>query len=156
MKRIAAGLLLLATLSAHAAGKLTILKAGPVGEVATLAEANEVRVVFSEPMVVVGKIPKTVVVPWFHIAPEVKGSFRWSGTTTLIFAPDPKTPLPFATKYDVTIDAGAKAVSGNTLDRAYAFSFTTPTIQLLGVPWYRKGDAATGPVVIGLRFNQKF
>src|SRR5207244_12609870 len=111
----------------HAADKLTVVKAGPVGEVANLAEANEVRVVFSEPMVAVGKIPKDLAVPWFHIAPAVKGTFRWSGTTTLIFTPAPK--LPFATKFDVTIDAGAKAVSGKTVGKASSFSFTTQTLQ---------------------------
>src|SRR5438445_5963456 len=89
-------LLMLVALSARAADKLTIVKAGPVGEVASLAEANEIRVVFSEPMVVVGKIPKVVEVPWFHVAPAINGTFRWSGTTTLIFTPDQKTALPFA------------------------------------------------------------
>ena len=99
MKRTGLGILLLVcALSAHAADKLTIIKAGPVGEVATLAEANEIRVVFSEPMIVVGKIPKVLNVPWFHVAPAIEGTFRWSGTTTLIFTPDPKTPLPFATR----------------------------------------------------------
>ena len=57
-----------------------------------LAEANEVRVVFSEPMVTLGKIPQPVVAPFFRIEPAVKGTFRWSGTTTLIFTPE---PLPF-------------------------------------------------------------
>src|SRR2546423_9437506 len=99
-------LLTLVTAGLHAAdNKLTVVKAGPVGEIATLAEANEIRVVFSEPMIVLGKIPKGLVVPWFHVAPAIKGTYRWSGTTTLIFTPDPKTPLPFATEYEVTIDA---------------------------------------------------
>src|SRR4051794_32221770 len=116
MKRFAVvAFLLSASFAAHAADKLTILKAGPVGEIASLAEANEIRVVFSEPMIVVGKVPKDLAVPWFHVAPAVKGTFRWSGTTTLIFTSDPKAPLPFATQYDVTIDAEAKAVSGHTL-----------------------------------------
>jgi uncharacterized protein YfaS (alpha-2-macroglobulin family) len=154
MKRFAFGIVLLAALSAHAANKLTILKAGPVGELATLAEANEIRVVFSEPMVVVGKIPKTIVAPWFRIDPPVKGTFRWSGTTTLIFTPDPKTPLPFATKFDVTIDSSAKTVSGNTLDKTYSFSFITPTIQLKSTAFYRKGGRFDAPIVIVLRFNQ--
>ena len=155
MKRIGAGILLfVCAISAQAADKLTIVKAGPVGEVANLAEANEIRVVFSEPMIVVGKIPKVLDVPWFHVAPEIKGTFRWSGTTTLIFTPDPKTPLPFATKYDVTIDAEAKAVSGKTLGKAYHFSFITPTIQLLRTDWYRKDDKYDGAIVIALWFNQ--
>src|SRR5438128_7385933 len=107
MKRLSLLALFLVATAAHAADKLTIIKAGPVGEVASLAEANEIRVVFSEPMVVVGKIPKVVEVPWFHVAPAINGAFRWSGTTTLIFTPDQKTALPFATKYDVTVDAEA-------------------------------------------------
>src|ERR1051326_1715712 len=148
MKRLSLLLLFFAASVASAADHLTILKAGPVGEVAKLAAANEVRVVFSEPMVVVGKIPKALSVPWFHIEPAVKGTFRWSGTTTLIFTP---ASLPFATKYDVTIDKDAKAVSGKTLGKSYRFSFTTPTIQLLSTDHYRKDN---GAIVIALRFNQ--
>ncbi|HEX7190742.1 MAG TPA: MG2 domain-containing protein, partial [Thermoanaerobaculia bacterium] len=152
MKRLlTVALLFLASFAARAADKLTILKAGPVGEIATLAEANEIRVVFSEPMVVLGKIPKDLNVPWFHVSPAIKGTFRWSGTTTLIFTPDPKAPLPFATQYDVTIDAEAKAVSGNALGKPYSFSFITPTILLKQTKFYRNPD---GSVVIGLRFNQ--
>jgi uncharacterized protein YfaS (alpha-2-macroglobulin family) len=147
MKRFAAAALICFATAASAQQnkKVTIVKAGPIGELATLAEANEVRVVFSAPMVVVGKIPKNLTIPWFHITPEVKGTFRWSGTTTLIFTPEPV--LPYATKYDVTIDAPQ-------LDRPYNFSFITPTIQLQQTYWYRKGDKADAPVVIGLYFNQ--
>src|SRR5256714_13462167 len=134
--------------------KLTIVKAGPVGEVRSLAEANEIRIVFSEPMVVLGKIPKVVAAPFFHITPLIQGTFRWSGTTTLIFTPDAKTPLPFATQFDVTIDPTAKSVSGKALDREYKFSFVTPTIRLLSTNWYRKGGRFDAPVVIALRFNQ--
>lgn len=154
MKHLAVAVSLSFALSLHAAEPLKIVKAGPVGEVASLAEANEIRVVFSEPMVVLGKIPKNLTAPWFHVAPAVSGTFRWSGTTTLIFTPDPKKPLPFATKYDVTIDADAKAVSGRTLGKVYSFSFITPTIQLRNVNWYRKDNRADGAVVILLRFNQ--
>ncbi len=150
MKRIAAALFtLFVSFSTFAANGLRVVSAGPVGEVASLAEANEVRVVFSEPMVVLGKIPEPVVAPFFRIAPAVPGKFRWSGTTTLIFTPD--KPLPFATEYSVTIDKSAKAISGKTLDQPYQWSFTTPTIQLRSTDWYRKKN---GAVVIGLRFNQ--
>ncbi|MDP9360435.1 MAG: MG2 domain-containing protein, partial [Acidobacteriota bacterium] len=156
MKRAGAAILLfLCAIPSRAADKnLAIVKAGPIGEVASLAEANEIRVVFSEPMVVVARIPKILEVPWFHVDPAITGTFRWSGTTTLIFTPDPKTPLPFATKYDVTIDAGAKAISGKTLDKPYHFSFITPTIQLLRTGWYRIGGKYDGGIVIALWFNQ--
>src|SRR5215212_4633230 len=102
MKRTVAALLfsLLAAVPLAAQG-LRITVAGPNGEIATLAEANEIRVNFSEPMVTLGKIPTPVTAPFFKITPAVKGTFRWSGTTMLIFTPS--TPLPFETKYEVTI-----------------------------------------------------
>ncbi|HXG56334.1 MAG TPA: hypothetical protein VNJ03_13230, partial [Vicinamibacterales bacterium] len=71
---------------------LTIVNAVPKGEVATRAEANVV-IVFSEPMVALGRIPAKVTVPFVKIAPSVQGAFSWSGTTTLIFIPDSKKPL---------------------------------------------------------------
>jgi alpha-2-macroglobulin len=135
-----------------AADTLRVTSAGPVGEVASREEANEIRVVFSEPMVVVGRIPQPVTAPFFRIAPSAPGTFRWSGTNTLIFTPNPA--LPYATTYQVTIDPTAKSVAGNTLDRAYSFSFTTPLVRLLSTDWYRKGGRFDGPIVIGLRFNQ--
>ena len=39
---------------------LAVVSAGPTGEVASLAEANEIRIVFSEPMVALGRIPSVV------------------------------------------------------------------------------------------------
>src|SRR4051794_3358642 len=100
---------------AAAARPLTVVSAGPSGEVAALAEANEVRVVFSEPMVTIGQIPSPVRAPFFRISPAVPGAFRWSGTTILIFTPDAKKPLPLSTQYQVTIDSSAAAVSGRKL-----------------------------------------
>jgi uncharacterized protein YfaS (alpha-2-macroglobulin family) len=144
----ALALLLLAP-SIFAANTLRVVSAGPVGETSTLAEANEIRAVFSEPMVVLGRIPQPVTAPYFTIEPAVKGTFRWSGTTTLIFTPD--KPLPYATTFRVTISQAAKSVAGNTLDQAYRWSFTTPTIRLARTDWYRK---KSGAVVIALRFNQ--
>lgn len=152
MKRIAVSLaLLLCALVANAADSLSIVSAGPVGEVATMGEAAEIRVVFSEPMVVAGRIPQPVTAPWFRIEPAVKGTFRWSGTNTLIFTPDAKSPLPYGTQFTVTIDKSAKSVAGKTLDKPYSWTFTTPTIRVQNVDHYRK---ANGAIVISLRFNQ--
>src|SRR5688572_7918446 len=137
---------------ASAADTLRVTSAGPVGEVASRQEANEIRVVFSEPMVALGRIPEPVTAPFFRIAPSVPGTFRWSGTNTLIFTPNPT--LPYATAYQVTIDPSAKSVAGNTLDRAYTFGFTTPAVRLLSTDWYRKGGRFDAPIVIALRFNQ--
>ncbi|HUP48170.1 MAG TPA: MG2 domain-containing protein, partial [Thermoanaerobaculia bacterium] len=153
MKSLAVVLTLFLATTLSAAETLRVVSAGPVGEVASMTEANEVRVVFSEPMVVAGRIPRPVTAPFFAIDPPLPGTFRWSGTTTLIFTPD-REALPFARRFSVTIDLTARSVAGNTLDRTYTFSFTTPTIRLLRTQWYRKGGESGGPVVVGLRFNQ--
>jgi uncharacterized protein YfaS (alpha-2-macroglobulin family) len=134
--------------------RLTIVNAGPQGEVASLAEANEIRVVFSEPMVTLGRIPARVLPAFFKIDPAVPGTFRWSGTTILVFTPDPKRPLALATTYRVTIAAGAAAVSGRTLARPLTFTLTTPTATLLKTEWYRRGERFDGKLIVALRFNQ--
>ena len=137
-----------------AGGSLRVLSVGPQGEIASLDEANEIRVVFSEPMVTLGQIPARVAAPFFRIRPAVPGSFRWSGTTILIFTPEPKRPLPYATTYEVTIDASVAAVSGRRLQRPHTFTFTTPTVKLLQTTWYRRNGRSGAQVVILMRFNQ--
>src|SRR5262249_10179188 len=36
----------------------------------------------------------------------------------------------------------------------YRFTFTTPTVKLLAVDWYRKNKRYDSPMVLALRFNQ--
>ena len=135
-------------------GALAVVRTGPEGALATLAEANEIRIVFSEPMVTLGRIPSPVTAPFVNIRPAIQGTFRWSGTTSLIFMPDSKQPLPFATTYTVTVDATAAAVSTRRLARPVTFRFTTPTVKLLQTNWYRRGGTVNGAMVLLLRFNQ--
>src|SRR5262249_47622325 len=133
---------------------LTVVQSGPTNEIQNLREANEIRMVFSEPMVVLGRIPDPVTAPFVTSRPAIQGTFRWSGTTILIFTPDPTRKLPNATQYDVTVDTSAVAVSGRRLAAPYRFTFTTPTVKLLGLDWYRKNKRYDGPMVLALRFNQ--
>ena len=133
---------------------LSVVKHGPEGEIQNIAEAREIRIVFSEPMVALGAIPERVLPPYVHISPAFPGTFRWSGTTILIFTPDPKRPIPYATTYQITVDATATAISGRKLSKAVKFSFTTPTVKLLETHWYRRGDRYDGALVVALRFNQ--
>ncbi|HEY1307111.1 MAG TPA: alpha-2-macroglobulin family protein [Vicinamibacterales bacterium] len=133
---------------------LTIVNTGPRDELASLAQANEIRIVFSEPMVTLGQIPAPVTAPFVRITPAIEGTFRWSGTTILIFTPDPKRPLPYATSYEVAVDTTATAVSGRRLARALTFRFTTPTVRLMRTVWYRRDGTINSPIVALLRFNQ--
>src|SRR6185369_1703591 len=59
-----------------------------------------------------------------------------------------------ATRYDVTVAATATAMSGRALARPYTFTFTTPTVRLLAVNWYRLGGRFDQPAILALRFNQ--
>ena len=109
MRRYSAGLFLASVLVVGVPlavnsqqAQLTILNSGPTGEINQLQDANEIRVIFSEPMVALGRVPSNPTPPWIHIAPAIPGTFRWSGTTILIFTPDPATPLPYATRTRVT------------------------------------------------------
>ena len=106
---ILAGLLLPA--AAFAQEPPRVVSGGPEGEISALDQANEVRIVFSEPMVALGRIPEPVRAPFVRIDPPLPGSFRWSGTTTLLFTPEPGA-LRYATRYRVTVAAarlGARA-----------------------------------------------
>src|SRR5712691_3726152 len=133
---------------------LSVVNAQPAGEIAALAQAAEIRVRFSEAMVPIGRIPDEVTAPFFSIRPAVAGTFRWAGPTIRVFTPDAKTPLPNATRYDVTIDTTATAVSGRKLARAYTFTFTTPPVRLLRTDWYRLNGRFDRPAIVALRFNQ--
>jgi len=146
--------LLLAVPAAAQPPALTVLNTAPTGEIASLSEAGEIRIVFSEPMVPLGRIPDSVAVPFVRISPSISGTFRWSGTTVLVFTADPKRPLPYATTYEVTIAATATAVSGRRLDKPVTFRFTTPTAKLLETNWYRRDGTVNSPMVVLLRFNQ--
>ena len=135
-----------------AAQELAVRQTGPEGEITDIEQANEVRVTFSEPMVVLGRIPQPVTAPFFKIEPAAEGTFRWSGTRLLIFTPARR--LPYASRYTVTIAAGATSVLGHKLEEPHTFSFTTPTLRLMEVRWERMNSRVDSPVVLGLRFNQ--
>ena len=136
-------------------GSLTVVSAGPVGETGSLEEANEIRMVFSEPMVALGRIPTPVTAPFVSISPAILGgTFRWSGTTILIYTPDPKRRLPFSTRYTVTVDGSAAATSGRRLAAPYTFTFTTPTVKLRRAEPFRRNGRYDGPMLVALRFNQ--
>lgn len=140
--------------SAQMMGQLTVVSSGPTGEISSLQQANEIRVVFSEPMVLLGRIPQPVTAPFVTIRPAISGSFRWSGTTILIFTPDPARKLPYATQYEGTVDTTAVAVSGRRLVAPHRFTFTTPTVKLVDLDWYRHNTRYDGRMVAALRFNQ--
>jgi uncharacterized protein YfaS (alpha-2-macroglobulin family) len=147
------GSLLSAVLFAQQAGPLRIVSGSPVGELDQPQDANEICIVFSEPMIALGKNPDAAP-PWFHVTPAIDGTYRWSGTSILVLTPNPAKPLPLATTYTVSIDRGAAGTSGRALAAGYTFTFTTPTVKLLSLQWVRQTGRFDGPVALALTFNQ--
>jgi hypothetical protein len=149
---LAWALLCLFATTVTAQSALTVISTEPQGDLSDRQHANEIRIVFSEPMVTLGKIPDVVQAPFVRITPAVSGSFRWSGTTILIFTPERQ--LPLATTYQVAVDAAATAISGRQLETPVMFEFTTPTVRLERVRWYRRGGTVNGRLILVLYFNQ--
>ncbi|MGH7283827.1 MAG: Ig-like domain-containing protein, partial [Polyangiaceae bacterium] len=83
----------------------------------------------------------------------VKGSWRWIGTNALIFAA-PQEGLPRATEYAVSVPAGTKALNGETMAKAFEFSFHTPAPKIVRID-PEEGEEHLAPNAhFDLRFNQ--
>lgn len=112
-----------------ATGPLKVERALPKGDVPL---APHLAVTFSLPMVPLtshqelAKLPSPV-----KITPEPKGEWRWLGTQTVMFQPDPRFPM--ATEYTVDIPAGTKAMNGKVLEKAEHWTFKTPPPRVLAV-----------------------
>jgi uncharacterized protein YfaS (alpha-2-macroglobulin family) len=150
-------LILLAALVARASAglekDLMVVSEGPEGALSKIEDAREIRIRFSEPMVALGGIPEKLEAPYVTIAPPLAGSFRFSGTRTLIFTPA-TDGVPYATAYTVTIGTGAVSSSGHRLKEPVTFHFTTPTVRLESVDWIRADERFDRPARLRLHFNE--
>jgi hypothetical protein len=150
----ALGSVVLTTPASMQAPVLSVVGAGPTGELAQPGDASEIRVVFSDPMVAVGGRDLAVAPAWFTIEPALAGTFYWSGTRTLIITPDPDAPLPRSTRYVVHIATSAASLDGRTMPAPHEFAFTTPTVRLTSADWYRRDGRYDAPALLALKFNQ--
>jgi uncharacterized protein YfaS (alpha-2-macroglobulin family) len=107
-------------------GPVQVLRFAPEGDVPL---APFISVTFNQPMVPLGTLSdlaeKDVPV---KVEPSLPGTWRWLGTRTLTFQSDSELfdHLPMATEYHVTIPAGTKSASGQTLAEEVAWTFKTP------------------------------
>ncbi len=109
------------------AGPLKVLRFAPEGKVDV---APYLSVTFSAPMVPVTSHAELAKIPIpVTLTPPPKGEWRWVGTQSVVFHPDPRFPM--ATDYAVDIPAGTKAASGETLAEAVRFTFETPPPRLV-------------------------
>lgn len=116
-------LLMLSLAAMVSGGELSVLSVTPKGPVGAVTDALSIVVTFSEPMVALKATPEGLASGPLKISPAIKGQFRWMGTRTLAFTP--LDTLPVATRFEVTVPAGTKALSGALLTKAYSWSFNT-------------------------------
>jgi uncharacterized protein YfaS (alpha-2-macroglobulin family) len=105
---------------------LTVLRYAPEGEVPL---APHLSITFSQPMVAVTSQEKAAATVPVKLTPQPRGQWRWVGTQTLLFEPDPR--FPQATRYRVEVPASVRAAGGQALARAVSFEFATPAPRLV-------------------------
>jgi uncharacterized protein YfaS (alpha-2-macroglobulin family) len=106
--------------------ELRVLRSMPEGPVPL---APELTVTFSQPMVAVTSQEDAATTTPVRLTPQPKGKWRWIGTRTILFDPDPR--FPQATKYQVEIPAGTHSATGGVLKDAVHFTFETPPPSLV-------------------------
>ncbi|MBV9271528.1 MAG: Ig-like domain-containing protein, partial [Candidatus Eremiobacteraeota bacterium] len=91
----------------------------------------QIRVIFAAPVVPLGAIAsdgEKTFTAHFHLMPAVAGHFRV--LTPKMIAFEPEDPLPGATRFRVTVDAGTRDSTGNSLSAPLAWTFVTTPLRL--------------------------
>jgi uncharacterized protein YfaS (alpha-2-macroglobulin family) len=111
---------------AVATGALEVVRYMPEGDVEI---APELSVTFNQPMIAVTSQEDAAATTPVKLSPQPKGKWRWLGTRTILFDPDPR--FPQATTYSVQIPAGTKSATGAVLGKEVKFTFQTPPPKLI-------------------------
>lgn len=154
MKR-AVWTILLSCLSSSAfaqTGALTVVVKTPQGKTATIDQSQQIVATFNQPMVPLREVPEDESRGPLTISPPIAGKYRWMGTMTLAFIPD--KPLPHATAFTVTIPAGTRSLSGQTLAEPVTWTFETPRPRVLYTTPYRGQKFVELDHSITITFNQ--
>jgi uncharacterized protein YfaS (alpha-2-macroglobulin family) len=132
---------------------VSVLSATPFGRVEGTSATDSILVTFNQPMVALEKLPEGDGTGPLKLSPDIKGKFRWQGTSTLSFTPS--EPLPFSTLFSAEIKAGFKSeVSGEMLAEDYSWKFETLRPQLLNSRPYNGEDWQGLDTRVLLIFNQ--
>jgi uncharacterized protein YfaS (alpha-2-macroglobulin family) len=138
-----------------ASGAFAVVFGSPQGETDGASEVT-VTLVFNRPMRALEAAedggppaPARIVVRGTDRAPA--GAWRWMGSRALVFAPE--KVLPAATEFAVSVPAGTRALSGETLAAEYTLHFATPRPRVETLD--PSGDEHLVPSqVFEARFNQ--
>jgi alpha-2-macroglobulin len=134
---------------AQAEGPFGVVFASPQG---FTVDPSEITIVFNRPMRAL-EVAGQEAAPPVKITPSPPGKWLWVGTTGLSFTPS-SPQLPRATVYNVEIPAGTRALSGEVMDKPYAFHFSTDRPRVISALAGGDPDAMEPGVTFKLRFNQ--
>jgi uncharacterized protein YfaS (alpha-2-macroglobulin family) len=131
----------------------------PKGEVKPLAQ---IRVIFAHPLIPLQAIEdpsQQDKLAQFTVDPPIPGRFRFLTPRMVGFQQD--QALPLSSRFRITVHAGLGDLSGNTLDRDVAWSFTTAPLAITDLPSLSsqddEGDDQSGqPHVVGLTPTIRF
>lgn len=99
----------------------SVLRFAPEGEVPL---APHLSVTFSSPMIALTSQDEASRIRPVKLTPEPPGQWRWLGTRTLLFEPDPRFPM--ATEYTAEIHPETVDAAGVALAEAASWTFATP------------------------------
>ena len=138
MRRLVAvlwvGLVMLAQASPEQSRSLRVLSAAPSGALESLSDANEIRMIFSEPMVPLGRMPAN---------PGAVGDDHAGDQGQLPMVGDDGADLHARSVHAAALcnalhdhARGQRAErGGRSLGAPFTFSFTTPTVKLTSARW---------------------
>jgi alpha-2-macroglobulin len=131
------------------AGPLQVLRHAPDGPIPL---APHLSVTFSQPMVAVTSHDALAqeAVP-VRLSPQPAGRWRWVGTKTLLFEPDPRFPM--ATEYQAEVPAGTRSAVGGVTAAVERWTFTTATPTIVGS--HPVGGPARRDTLMFVSFDQK-
>lgn len=134
------------------AGAFGVVFAAPRG---ATVDPTEVTIVWNRPMRPLELAGEESAPPARIVAKDgevPKGSWRWLGTSALVFVPE--KALPRATEYTVTVPGTTKALDGSTLGEDYVFSFETARPRVVHVTPGEGSTHVEPKASFELRFNQ--
>jgi alpha-2-macroglobulin len=128
-----------------------VISAFPQGTVTSPDQTNAIVVMFSKPMVPLQAVQDDRTEGPIVFEPEIRGTYRWLGTTTLVFTPSER--LPFGTHYRAVIPSGTRAYDGSALEQDFLWSFETIRPSIIATaPRHNSVIGTDQPVYV--RFNQ--
>ena len=130
---------------------LEVVRYAPDGKIPLVSDLS---VTFSQAMIAVTSQTEAAENVPVVLSPQVKGKWRWLGTTTLIF--DAETRFPMATKYTATIPSGTKSAVGGSLAKEISWTFSTPPPKVESFyPGKDDYQKASPNQIMQASFNQK-